>query len=153
MAKGSLSPWVRLAAVAIYALAMAVVEAMVVYYLRALFALQHGSGFPKQFNFPRALLGHEQAREVATIVMLIAVGYLAGRDWWLRFAYFLFAFGVWDIGYYAALKIMLDWPTSLATRDLLFLTPSPWWGPVWEPVLASIAFIVFGVLVVKTRQR
>ena len=118
------SPWTRLAAVAIYAAAMAVVEAMVVYYLRRLFALQYAAVFtPGRFSFPHAYLRHEQIREAATIVMLLAVAWLAGRGLVQKLAYFLFAFGVWDIGYYVALKIMLDWPASLGTRDLLFLSP------------------------------
>jgi hypothetical protein len=147
-------PWTRLVAVAVFAAAFAVVEASVVYYLRRLFTLQYASVFTAQkFAFPHTYLRHEQVREGATIAMLLAVGYLAGRGWWQRFAYFLFAFGVWDIGYYVALKIMLDWPPSLATRDLLFLSPREWWAPVWEPVLASCAFIAVALLIVWRTKR
>ena len=144
-----------MAAVAIYAAAMAVVEAMVVYYLRRLFALQYAAVFtPGRFSFPQAYLRHEQIREAATIVMLLAVAYLAGRGLVQKLAYFLFAFGVWDIGYYVALKIMLDWPTSLGTRDLLFLSPRQWWAPVWEPLLASAAFIALAsLLLLRARRR
>jgi hypothetical protein len=148
------SPWTRLAAVAIYAAAMAVVEAMVVYYLRRLFALQYAAVFvPGRFSFPHAYLRHEQIREAATIVMLLAIAYLAGRGLLQKAAYFLFAFGVWDIGYYVALKIMLDWPASLGTRDLLFLTPRQWWAPVWEPLLVSCAFIGVAALLLGARRR
>jgi hypothetical protein len=148
------SPWTRLAAVAIYAAAMAVVEAMVVYYLRRLFALQYAAVFaPGRFSFPHAYLRHEQIREAATIVMLLIVAYLAGRGLLQKLAYFLFAFGVWDIGYYVALKIMLGWPPSLGTRDLLFLTPRQWWAPVWEPLLASTAFIIVGSLLLLGARR
>jgi len=148
------SPWVRLAAVAVWAAAFAVVEAMVVYYLRKLFALQFGSTYADRIvGFPPAYLRHEQVREAATIVMLLAVGYLAGRGWWQRLAYFLFAFGLWDIGYYVALKVMLDWPASLGTRDILFLLPGTWWAPVWQPVLASCAFIAAALLILwRTAQ-
>ena len=148
------SPWTRLAAVAIYAAAMAVVEAMVVYYLRRLFALQYAAVFtPGRFSFPHAYLRHEQIREAATIVMLLVVAYLAGRRLLQKLAYFLFAFGVWDIGYYVALKIMLGWPASFGTRDLLFLTPRQWWAPVWEPLLASTAFIIVGSLLLLSARR
>ena len=134
---------------------MAVVEAMVVYYLRRLFALEYAAVFaPGRFSFPHAYLRHEQTREAATIVMLVVIAYLAGRGLLQKLAYFLFAFGVWDIGYYVALKIMLDWPASLGTRDLLFLTPRQWWAPVWEPLLASTAFIVVAsLLLLGTRRR
>jgi hypothetical protein len=144
------SPWTRLLVVALYAAAMALVEAMVVYYLRRLFSLQYAAVFRAgHFSFPRAYLRHEQVREAATIVMLLAVGFLAGRGWWQRLAYFLFAFGVWDIGYYVALKIMLGWPASLATRDLLFLSPRQWWAPVWEPLLASALFLAAALAILS----
>ena len=133
---------------------MAVVEAMVVYYLRRLFALEYAAVFaPGRFSFPHAYLRHEQTREAATIVMLVVIAYLAGRGLLQKLAYFLFAFGVWDIGYYVALKIMLDWPASLGTRDLLFLTPRQWWAPVWEPLLASTAFIVVASLLLLSARR
>ena len=51
------SRWTRLVVVAIYAAAMAIVEAMVVYYLRRLFALQYAAVFaPGRFVFPHAYL-------------------------------------------------------------------------------------------------
>jgi hypothetical protein len=133
---------------------MALVEATVVYYLRRLFSLQYSAVFTAgHFSFPHAYLRHEQLREAATIVMLLAVAFLAGRGAWQKVAYFLFAFGVWDIGYYVALKIMLGWPPSLGTRDLLFLTPRQWWAPVWEPLLASTAFIIVGSLLLLGARR
>src|SRR5665647_1214847 len=101
----------------------------------------------------RAYLGYEQAREAATMVMLLGVGYLAGRTWWQRLAFWLFAFGVWDIFYYVWLWVLLRWPSSPGTRDLLFLIPREWWAPVWQPVLASLGFIAVAVLILaKTRR-
>ena len=150
----SSSPWGRVLVVALYAAAMAVVEAMVVFYLRRLFALQYGAVFAQsRFTFPAAYLGHERAREVATIVMLVAVALLAGRGPRQCLAYFMFAFGVWDIGYYVALRIMLGWPGSLTTRDLLFLIPRQWWEPVWVPLLASTAFIAAGLALLRPSRR
>jgi len=65
--------WIRLAAVAVWAIAFAFVEAMVVYYLRKLFALEYDLRFvPADFHFPPAYLPYEQAREAATMVMLLA---------------------------------------------------------------------------------
>ncbi len=49
--------------------------------------------------------------------------------------------------------MLLRWPSSPGTRDLLFLLPNEWWAPVWQPVLASCVFIAVGVLVLlKTRR-
>jgi len=148
------APWVRLAVVAVWAVAFALVEAMVVYYLRKLFALEYGLGFtPAGFHFPRDYLLYERVREAATMVMLLALGYLVGRTWRQRLAYWVFAFGVWDIFYYVWLYVLLRWPSSLGTRDLLFLSPGEWWAPVWEPVLASCAFIAGACLILARSQR
>lgn len=148
------SPWARLAVVAVWAIAFALVEAMVVVYLRKLFGLQYRLTYtPGAFHYPRAYLGYEQAREAATLVMLLGVGYLAGRTWWQRLAYWLFAFGAWDIFYYVWLWVLLRWPSSPGTRDLLFLIPGEWWAPVWQPVFASLAFVAVAVLILaKTRR-
>jgi hypothetical protein len=137
-----------------FAVAFALVEAMVVVYLRKLFGLQYALDFtPRDFHFPRAYLGHEQAREAATMVMLLAVGFIAGRTWWQRFAYWLFAFGVWDVFYYVWLWVYLRWPSGFGDRDLLFLLPQEWWEPVWMPLLASAVFIALAVLVLKYTRR
>jgi hypothetical protein len=148
------SPWVRLVIVAVWATAFALVEAMVVVYLRRIFALQfHLVYHVGAFHFPRSYLRYEQAREAATMVMLLAVGYLAGRTWWQRLAYWLFAFGLWDVCYYAWLYVYLRWPSSPGTRDLLFLIPREWWAPVWEPVVASCALMAVAVLILSRTRR
>jgi hypothetical protein len=148
------SPWPRLIGVAAFAIAFGLVEAMVVVYLRKLFGIQYALEFtPKDFHFPRAYLGYEQAREAATMVMLLAVGFVAGRTWWQRFAYWIFAFGVWDVFFYVWLWVYLRWPTGVGSRDLLFLIPQEWWAPVWQPVLASCVLIAVAVLVLATTRR
>ena len=148
------NPWLRFAVVAGWAIAFAFVEAMVVFYLRKLFGLQYHLTFvPAGFHFPRAYLPYEQAREAATMVMLLTVGFLAGRTWWQRLAYWLLAFGVWDIFYYVWLWVLLRWPSSPGSRDLLFLLPSEWWAPVWQPVLASCVFVALAVVILARRRR
>jgi hypothetical protein len=78
------------------------------------------------------------------MVMLFAVGFLAGRTWRARIGYAVIAFGVWDIFYYVFLKLMCGWPHSLLDWDVLFLLPLPWWGPVLAPVLISLLMILWG---------
>ena len=132
--------------VVIFALAMAWVESAVVLYLRTMIDRL----VPYQLDpLPMATgLGHaELAREAATLVMLLTVGWLAGRTWRSRWAYALLAFGVWDIFYYVFLKPLTGWPSSLLDWDVLFLIPLPWWGPVIAPIAISILLIVFGTLV------
>jgi hypothetical protein len=131
--------------VTVFAGAMAWVEAAVVYDLRTLTdRLQ-----PYQQN-PLPLGGAlgrvEIIREIATLVMLLAVGLLAGRTWRKRMAYGAIAFGVWDVLYYAFLKVICDWPTSLLDWDVLFLLPFPWWGPVVAPLCIALLMIVWGTL-------
>jgi hypothetical protein len=125
---------------------MALLEAVVVVYVRALL----------QVTPDRVDLGPymtmEVGREIATIVMLVAVGCLAGRHKLERWAYGLFAFGLWDIFYYVWLKVLLDWPATLLDWDILFLIPLRWWGPVLSPVLIAVLICVCAVLgVVRMR--
>jgi hypothetical protein len=125
---------------------MAWVEAACVYYLRLLV----GRLDPYQAN---PLPAHgvvdqvELVREAATLVMLLAIGMLAGLTWYSRLAYAAIAFGVWDIFYYVFLKVIYDWPRSLFDWDVLFLLPLPWWGPVLAPVCIALLMIVWGTLV------
>jgi hypothetical protein len=81
------------------------------------------------------------------LVMLVAVGMIAARNRREAWAYFMIAFGVWDIFFYVWLKMFLDWPAGMMTWDLLFLIPVPWVAPVLAPVIISIALIVSGLTV------
>jgi hypothetical protein len=138
----------RWTAVAIFAAGMAWVEASVVMYLR--YFLDRVD--PYQTNpFPIvAEIGWiEPVRELATLLMLVIVGWLAGNFSASGLGYFLVAFGVWDIFYYAFLNIMGGWPDSLLDWDVLFLIPLPWWAPVAAPVLIASTMIVFGTVMIK----
>src|ERR1035438_4418730 len=90
------------------------------------------------------LLSVEIAREAATIVMLVSVALVAGgRASWLPS--FAIAFGTWDIFYYVFLKLLLHWPASIMTWDILFLVPVPWAAPVLAPVVVSVTIIGAGL--------
>ena len=128
---------------AIFSIAMAYLEAAVVVYLRMIF-------YPEGFQFPLKLMPTstlliELGREVSTIVMLVIVGFMAGKALLEKFFYFMFCFGMWDIFYYVWLKVMLDWPASLLTGDILFLIPVPWIGPVLAPVVVSLSMIITSI--------
>ncbi len=131
--------------VALFAVAMAWMEAATVVYLRTLV----DRIVPYQPNPLPVSVGlgkTELARELATLIMLFAVGWIAGHAPRSRFGYFLVAFGVWDIFYYAFLKIICGWPHSLLDWDILFLLPLPWWGPVIAPVTIAALMIIAGTL-------
>src|SRR5262245_48493234 len=135
----------RLLIVVGFAAAMAWVESACVYYLRVLVNRVE----PYQPNpLPMdAVLGTiEIAREASTLVMLLAIGVLAGRTWRTRLGFAALAFGIWDSAYYAFLKMMSGWPTSLFDWDILFLIPLPWWGPVLAPICIAVLMIVGGTL-------
>ncbi len=134
----------------LYAVAMGFFEAAVVVYLRELY-------YPDGFRFPLVLLPDriawtELARELTTLIMLLAIAMIAGRDRLDRFFVFGFLFGVWDIVYYVGLWVLLGWPESLLTWDVLFLIPLPWLGPVFYPVLISLLLIT-GFLVHERSAR
>jgi len=128
--------WQRWSVVVLFAIAMAWVEAAVVLYLRTLVD-RLDPYQPHPLPVEGALGGAELVREVATLVMLGTVGWIAGRTWRSRLAYAVVAFGVWDLFYYVFLRPLTGWPRSLLDWDILFLLPLPWWGPVLAPVLIA----------------
>jgi hypothetical protein len=135
-----------------FAAAMAWVESAVVLYMRML--IERLEGY-RQGALPAGLgLGQtEVIREAATLIMLAAVGWLAGQNWRNRLGYMLLAFGVWDILYYLFLIPMTGWPQSPLDWDLLFLIPVPWWGPVLAPASIAALVIVLGALLVGWDSR
>jgi hypothetical protein len=132
--------------VALYAVAMAWVEAAVVYYLRTLVDRIEPYQ-PNPLPIATGLGEAELVREIATLVMLFTVGWLAGATWRSRAAYALVAFGIWDIFYYVFLRVMTGLPKSLLDWDILFLIPLPWWGPVWAPASIAFMMVLFGTVV------
>lgn len=138
----SLARWLT---VVVFAMAMAWVEASVVFYLRTMvnriepyqpLPLPLGGGFGSA----------ELVREAATLIMLLTVGILAGRTWPVRLGFAAVAFGIWDIFYYVFLKVLCGWPHSLLDWDILFLLPVPWWGPVLAPILIALLMITWGTV-------
>jgi len=129
-----------------FSVAMGFLESAVVIYLRKLY-YTHGFAFPLT-PMPNDISVVEIWREAATIVMLLAVGILAGTNRAEKFAWFTLAFAVWDIFYYIFLYIFIGWPQSFLTWDILFLIPVPWVGPVITPVIIAMTMILYGLSVV-----
>jgi hypothetical protein len=136
----------RLAWIGIFALAMAFVEAAVVVYLRRVLGVVDLLRDVAVYDPAITLI--EIGREAATLLMILAAGYATGSSLQSRLGFALYAFGLWDILYYVWLKVLLGWPASLLTEDVLFLIPLPWWGPVLAPVLVALISVTFGVLLV-----
>lgn len=155
--------WWRVAtALVLFGVSFGYVEASVVVYLRAVYDPVRqklhpdrpaGELFPliRVDQLRRAapekswLLGVEVAREAATMMMLASVAAAAGdRSLWLPS--FAIAFGTWDLFFYVFLKMLLHWPVSIMTWDILFLIPVPWAAPVLAPVIVSMTIIAAGIL-------
>lgn len=145
----------------IFGVAFGFVEAAVVYYLRTLIHFDGNYAIPHYrvllnlgfitFVSPAhsLLLNHrisdvEVTRESATLVMLASVAFVAARRWRQRVGAFLVCFACWDLAYYLFLRIVDDWPKSLLTRDVFFLIPVTWIGPVITPIVLSIAILIWG---------
>jgi hypothetical protein len=150
--KGNYLNWKgRFLWLAVFATAMGFLEAIVVIYLRELY-------YPGGFEFPLKLMSSELVkaewiREIATLVMLAGIGIIAGRNGLQRLFYALFAFGIWDIVYYGALKLLIGWPALLFTWDLLFLIPVSWLGPVLAPVINSVTMILMALLFIGRQEK
>ncbi len=131
----------------IFSVAMAALESAVVVYLRALY---YPDGFTVAFKLiNEQILIIEIVRELATLIMLVGIAYLTGKDRYDRFAYFLLSFAVWDIFYYVWLKVFIDWPSSFFEWDILFLIPITWLGPVLAPVICSVTMIMLATVILR----
>jgi len=145
----------------LFGIAFGYVEAAVVVYLRAIHEpvreLVHPGSSPAEV-FPlltfdelrtaapeqAKLVRVEVVREAATLLMLAGTAAVAAerRIWLPAFA---IGFGVWDIFYYVFLRLLLGWPASLFTWDVLFLIPAPWAAPVLAPVIVSLSLVAAGM--------
>ncbi|MGM0551415.1 MAG: hypothetical protein ACQESW_10075 [Bacteroidota bacterium] len=128
--------------VTLFAITMGIFEGALVVYIRELY-------YPNGFDFPITvmnpqLVNAELLRELASMLMIVSVAWLAAPTFNRRFGQFLYIFGIWDIVYYLFLKIILNWPESLLTWDVLFLIPVMWTGPVLSPAFVAVLMILWG---------
>ncbi len=152
------------AGIVLFSAAFGYVEASVVAYLRTIYSPLHKRFYPtvgRDDLFPlivpdqlRGLgeehitrLNTELGRELATLLMLAGAAILGGRNIREWVAIFFVCFGIWDITFYLWLKVLLGWPPSLMTWDILFLLPVPWVGPVIAPVIVAASMIAAGLFV------
>lgn len=143
------------------ALAFGWIEVSIVVYLREIYARQMSLEGTRYFEglqitfvaLPDRLVILEMTREACTIVLLGAVGWLAGGRLRDRIGAFLLAFGIWDLTYYGALELVAGWPDNLGAWDILFLIPLPWVAPVWAPATIAAIFTVAGTYLFWTPER
>jgi hypothetical protein len=144
------------------AAAFGCVEAATVTYIRLLAAMPPGLNYHEiwarkglPFNGETivaelhriGILPVEYVREVATLVLLLAAAMLAGRPRKECLAAFVFSFAVWDLTYYAWLRIFCGFPRSFFDTDIYFLLPFPTFGPVWLPLAIMSVGLLWSVRV------
>jgi len=140
----------KLLLLAIFGIAMAHLEGVVVVYLRkALGMLDSESNKESVEKFPKRYLNIEMTREAATIIMLVVIAYLTGGSLIEKGVFFLWTFAFWDLFYYLSLYILIKWPPTLSTIDVLFLIPKPWIAQVWLPVsISGLTILVIALLAI-----
>ncbi|MCF8380042.1 MAG: hypothetical protein K9H49_10725 [Bacteroidales bacterium] len=136
----------KIIVISLFAIAMGFLETTVVIYLRELL-------YPTGFAFPLVPIPSDLAfieilREAATLIMLLAIAIISGKTFSERFAWFIYTFAIWDIFYYIFLKLLIFWPESLMTWDILFLIPTTWTGPVISPIIVSLSMIFLAIIIV-----
>ena len=138
----------KMALLALFGIAMAHLEGVVVVYLRkALGMLDSESNKESLEKIAPSYLKIEMTREAATIIMLVVIAYLSGSTWMERGIFFLWTFAFWDLFYYLSLYILIKWPPTLKTIDVLFLIPKPWIAPVWFPIgVSSLTIIAIALM-------
>ena len=141
----------KFTAITIFSIAMGFLEAATVVYLRTLY-YPEGFSFPLK-NIPIDIFLVEIGREMSTIVMLAFIGSIAGKTLLEKFCYFLYSFGIWDIFYYIWLKVILNWPPSPMTWDLLFLVPVPWVAPVLAPLIVALTMTILAAVIIYLQER
>jgi hypothetical protein len=155
----------ELLALLLFGIAFGYVEAAVVVYLRTIDEPARRHARPDRtaddvFPLPRLedwkqggqqlaeRLGATEAwRELATMVMLAAVGLAHARNMRQWFAGFMVSFGMWDLFYYVFLKLLIGWPASPWTWDILFGLPVVWSGPVIAPCLVAAEMVLGGAMI------
>ena len=159
--------WRRMAmGLLLFGISFGYVEAAVVVYLRTIYEPIRLREHPRQAAadlFPlmtleqlrtRApetvrLVSAELVREAATLLMLSGVALVAAGSGKLWLPAFAVAFGTWDLFYYLFLKLLIGWPASLLTWDVLFLIPVPWAAPVLAPAIVSVSIIITGLIALR----
>lgn len=159
----------RLAVLAVVAVALGYIEASVVVYLRQVIVPVREIHFPSAVREVLPLLSPDQLeqagydiasllvveviREITPIAVLLAVAWGLSRRKAEAAALFMIGFALWDILYYLFLKILLNWPVSLGTWDVLYLIPTAWVAPVWAPLVISVTLLLGGLAVLRRSGR
>ncbi len=98
---------------------------------------------------PARLIALEQTRQAATVLLLITVAFVAGRNALQQWGTFFFALGGWTVFRYVAIRTITDWPASLTSADAIVVLPRPVYAPVWLPVVVALGLMALGVALIR----
>ena len=141
-----------------FGIAFGYLEAAVVVYLRVIgHTVRTTAGIAPDALFPLVRIEQigsymrivkiEAGREAATILMLVTIALAAARNVQTWLAAFALVFGVWDLVFYASLRMLTGWPSSFCRiGTFFFLLPVPWTGPVLAPSIVAATLVAGGIL-------
>ena len=137
---------------AVFGIGMAHLEGVTVVYLRRVLGINDSESNNESLKkISKQDIFIEKTREAATILMLVTLALLVGKTWLDTLVVFLWTFAFWDLFYYLSLYLLIKWPSSFMTNDVLFLIPRPWIAPVWIPIgISSITIIIIAVFLLTS---
>ncbi len=141
-----------LTSLAALCIALGYVDAVATFYMRGtLDVAQEGADFARAAveAMPARTVALEQTRLAATLLLLITVAVIAGRNALQQWGTFVCALGSWTVLRYAAMRTITDWPQSLWSTDAFVLGPHPVYVPVWMALLVGLALAGVGVALIR----
>ncbi|MGI5819587.1 MAG: hypothetical protein ACOX9R_16000 [Armatimonadota bacterium] len=133
-------------------IAVGYVDAVATFYVRGMLQVaQEGGGFAQAVTeaMPPRIVALEQTRQAATVLVLVAVAIVAGRNLQQQFGTAFYALGGWIVFRYAAIRTITDWPGTLTDVDTVLYLPHAVYAPVWMPLVVGLGAAAIGVTLVR----
>ncbi len=130
-----------LIAIAALCIAIGYVDAVATFYVRGMLQVsQEGGNFAQAVTeaMPPRIVALEQTRQAATVLVLVAMAIVAGRNLQQQFGTVFYALGGWLVLRYAAIRTITDWPAALTDIDTVLYLPHAVYAPVWMPIVIGL---------------
>ncbi len=98
-------------------------------------------------HIPGSAIGTEQTRLAASLIALLIVAGLSGRNVVEKVGSFLYLLGARQITYYVSLLAMIGRPTKAAAPDCLIWLVCAESLPVWIPLSAAVGVAALGAAI------
>lgn len=141
-----------LISIAALCIAAGYVDAVATFYVRGMLQVaQEGGGFAQAVTeaMPPRIVALEQTRQAATLLVLVAVGIVAGRNLHQQFGTAFFAIGGWIVFRYVAIRTITDWPAALTDVDTVLYLPHAVYAPVWMPIVIALGLSAVGATLIR----